>query len=235
MAANYILQAIAADMIGLVFTNASAQMPPWGGRKPLLGTSPIAVGAPGGQLGPFVLDMATSVVARAKFKKALRRGETLPEGCALDAEGRPTTDPAKAMEGVVLPLSGPKGSGLATMMDIFGGVLTGAAYGGEVGDQFKTFDRPQNVGHCFAAIRPNLFVSMEEYRTRMDTLVQRIHQCPPAVGFNEVLVAGEPEARKEALRRVQGIPYTANEIGVLREEAAQAGVPPLRLRNEPCA
>jgi LDH2 family malate/lactate/ureidoglycolate dehydrogenase len=110
------------------------------------------------------------------------------------------------------------------MMDIFGGVLTGAAYAGDVGDQYKVFDRPQNVGHFFLAMRPDLFVSMDEYRTRMDTLVQRIHDCPRAEGFSEVLVAGEPEARMEAVRRAQGIPYSANELAALQEEAAKAAV-----------
>jgi LDH2 family malate/lactate/ureidoglycolate dehydrogenase len=128
------------------------------------------------------------------------------------------------MQGVVLPVGGAKGSGIAMMMDIFGGVLTGAAYAGDVGDQYKTYDRPQNVGHFFLALRPDLFVSMDEYRTRMDTLVQRVHDCPRAEGFSEVLVAGEPEARMEAMRRAHGIPYSANEIALLQEEALKAGV-----------
>jgi LDH2 family malate/lactate/ureidoglycolate dehydrogenase len=189
----------------------------------------LAAGAPGGQLCPFVLDMATAVAARGKIRKALRRGETIPVGYALDAEGRPTTDPAKAMQGVVLPVGGPKGSAIAMMMDIFGGVLTGAAYAGDVGDQYKVFDRPQNTGHFFLAMRPDLFVSMDEYRARMDTLVQRIQDCPRAEGFTEVLVAGEPEARIEAVRRAHGIPYSANELAALQEEAAKAGVPLLPL------
>jgi LDH2 family malate/lactate/ureidoglycolate dehydrogenase len=228
-AATYALQAIKAGFIGMVFTNASPGLPPWGSRTPLLGTSPMAIGAPGGAEAPFVLDMATTVVARGKIRKALRRGEPIPEGWALDAEGRPTTDPAKALEGVLLPIGGAKGSGIAMWMDIFGGVLTGAAFGGDVGDQYKVYDRAQNVGHIFIAIRPDLFVSAEEYRKRMDTLVQRIHNSPKAAGFSEVLVAGEPESRVEAQRRKTGIPYNASELVPLQEEAAKAGVLPLRL------
>ncbi len=228
-AATYAMQAIKAGLIGMVFTNASPGLPPWGSRTPLLGTSPLAIGVPGGQQGPFVLDMATTVVARGKIRKALRRGESIPLGYALDAEGQPTTDPAKALEGVLLPVGGPKGSGIAMWMDIFGGVLTGAAYGGEVGDQYKVYDRPQNVGHIFMAIRPDLFVPLEEFRDRMDTLVQRVHDCPKAAGFSEILVAGEPESRMETQRRKDGIPYSANELAPLQEEAAKAGIPPLRL------
>jgi LDH2 family malate/lactate/ureidoglycolate dehydrogenase len=233
MAASFALQAIQAGFIGIVYTNASASMPPWGGRQPILGTSPLAVGAPGGSLGPFVLDMSSAVAARGKIRKALRRGETIPEGYALDADGRPTTDPAKALQGVILPLGGPKGSGLAMMMDIFGGVLTGAAFAGDVGDQAKDFDRPQNVGHFMFAMRPDLFVSKEEYKARMDTLVGRVHACPPAEGFSEVLIAGEIEARQEALRRKNGIPYSPSEIAMLQAEAARANLPPLVLSDHP--
>src|SRR5918998_2573073 len=140
MAAQYVLQAIEAGYLSLVFTNASPSMPPWGGREALLGTSPFAAGAPGGREAPFVLDMSPAVAARGKIRRAERRGERIPEGYALDAEGRPTTDPVKALQGVVLPIGGPKGSGIAMLMDIFGGVISGASFGGDVGDQYKRFD-----------------------------------------------------------------------------------------------
>src|SRR5262249_33629281 len=151
-----------------MFTNSSASMPPWGGTRPILGTGPLAVGVPGGRLGPFVLDMSPSVAARGKIRKALRRSEKIPEGYALDQNGRPTTDPLKALEGVILPMGGPKGSGIAMMIDILCGVLTGAAFAGCVGDQEHDFDRPQNVGHFVIALRPNLFVSSNQFESRMD-------------------------------------------------------------------
>ena len=126
MAACYLLQAVEAGFIALVFTNASRAMPPWGGREALLGTSPFGAGAPGGERGPFILDMAPSVAARGKIRKALRLGQPIPADYALDADGRPTIDPARALEGVVLPMGGPKGSGLSMLMDILGGVISGA-------------------------------------------------------------------------------------------------------------
>ncbi|MGD0906354.1 MAG: Ldh family oxidoreductase [Candidatus Acidiferrales bacterium] len=233
VAASYALQAIHAGLIGMVFTNASASMPPWGGRQPILGTSPLAVGAPGGKLGPFVLDMSVAVAARGKIRKALRRGESIPEGYALDAEGRPTTDPAAALQGLILPMGGPKGSGLAMVMDIFGGVLTGAAFAGDVGDQTRDFDRTQNVGHFLFAMRPDLFVSLKEYEARMDTLIQRIHDCPPAEGFSEVLIAGEFEARQEVARRARGLPYSPSELATFQGEAAKANLPPLIVSDHP--
>jgi len=235
MAACYVLQAVDAGFVALVFTNASRAMPPWGGREALLGTSPIAAGAPGGKLAPFVLDMSPAVAARGKIRLAQKRGEKIPLGFALDAQGRPTTDPGAALEGVVLPIGGPKGSGLSMLMDIFGGVLSGAAFGGDVGDQYKAYDRPQNVGHFFLAMKPDLFVPIAEYRARMDTLVERVRACPRAEGFDEILLPGELEAREEQLRRRRGIPYGGSEIASLQEEAARAGVAPLSVSDRPLA
>ncbi len=128
MAASYVLQALDAGLIALVFSNASPAMPPWGARSALLGTNPFAAGAPAGEHPPFLLDMSPAVAARGKIRRAERRGETIPLGYALDAEGRPTTDPKAALGGVVLPIGGYKGSGLAMLMDILGGVISGANY-----------------------------------------------------------------------------------------------------------
>ena len=231
MAATYVLQALEAGMASLVFTNASRAMPPWGAREPLLGTSPLAAGVPGGKLAPFVLDMSPSIAARGKIRIAEKRGEKIPLGWALDGEGRPTTDPTAALAGVVLPIGGPKGSGLAMMMDIFGGVLSGAAYAGDVGDQYKAFDRPQDVGHFFLALRPDLFVPMDEVRARMDTLVARVKACPRAEGVDEILMPGEIESRLAATRARSGIPYGA-EIDAVQAEAKRAGIAPLAVSKQ---
>lgn len=199
-------------------------MPPWGGRDALLGTSPIAAGAPGGDEGPYVLDMSPAVAARGKVRRAARQGEPIPVGYALDADGKDTTDPEAALQSVVLPIGGPKGSGLAMLMDIFGGVMSGAAFAGEVGDQYKDYDRPQNVGHFFLAMKPDLFVPTGEYRTRMDTLAARIHTARTAPGITEILLPGELEARHEQYLRKHGIPYADADIATLRQEAEVAGV-----------
>jgi LDH2 family malate/lactate/ureidoglycolate dehydrogenase len=233
MAASYLQQAIDAGMMALVFTNASRAMPPWGGREPLLGTSPFAAGAPGGQQGPFILDMSPAVAARGKIRRAQRRGESIPPGYALDAQGRPTTDATAALQGVVLPIGGPKGSGLAMLMDIFSGVLSGAGYAGEVGDQYQDFERPQNVGHFFLALKPGLFISEEEFRHRMDILHERVKNCPKAEGFDEIYFPGELEARQEAFRRQTGIPYSRGEIDLLQAEADRVGVEGLSVSTHP--
>ncbi|KAG7105137.1 putative oxidoreductase YjmC like protein [Verticillium longisporum] len=124
MSAWVVQQALDADMMSLVFTNSSPALPVWGGRSKLMGVSPIACGAPGGDK-PFILDMAPSVAARGKIYKAKRRGEKIPLDWALDAEGRPTDDPEAALGGVMLPMGGPKGSALSIMMDVFSGALSG--------------------------------------------------------------------------------------------------------------
>jgi LDH2 family malate/lactate/ureidoglycolate dehydrogenase len=233
MAASYVLQALDAGFIAFVFSNASPAMPPWGGRAALLGTNPFAAGAPAGEQPPFLLDMSPAVAARGKIRRAERRGENIPLGYALDGEGRPTTDPKAALGGVVLPIGTYKGSGLAMLMDIFGGVISGAAYGGDVGDQYKVFDRPQDVGHFFLAMKPDLFVGADDYRTRMDTLIERVRACPTAADSNEVLIPGDPERRTEETRRRTGIPYSATEVAALQQEAAKAGVALLAVSEIP--
>lgn len=225
MAAAYLLEAIDAGYAAFVFTNASPTMPVWGGRTPFLGTSPFAFGAPGGEGSPpIVLDMATSVVARGKIRRAMQQGEPIPAGWALDAEGRETTDARRAYEGIVLPLGGPKGSGLSLMMEVLAGVMSGAAYGGTVGDQYRDLDRPQNVGHSFIAFRPSLFLGEAVYGTRMGDLVTRARACPRIDDDQPILMPGEPEANRMKTRLAEGIPLTAADIAMLREQAGLAGL-----------
>jgi L-2-hydroxycarboxylate dehydrogenase (NAD+) len=225
MAASYLLQAQAAGLAAFVFTNASPAMPIWGGRSPFLGTSPFAFVAPGGPGGQSVmLDMAMSVVARGKVRRAMQRGEPIPLGWALDKDGRPTTDAKAGYEGVVLPVGGVKGSGLSLMMEILAGVVSGAKFGVAVGNQYFDFENPQNVGHCFIAIRPDLFMPMEAYGGRMAELAQRAKACETAEGFDEILLPGEPEARIAAKRGAAGIPLDGQELAELVAVADACGV-----------
>jgi LDH2 family malate/lactate/ureidoglycolate dehydrogenase len=234
MAASYAIPAVEAGLMAMVFSNASQAMPAWGSRQMLLGTNPFCMAAPAGKHRPIILDMSPAVAARGKIRKAERRGEQIPLGYALDAQGKPTTDPKAALaDGAVLPIGEHKGSGLSMFMDIFGGVISGANFGGDVADQYKAFDRPQDVGHFFLAMKPNLFVSEQEYRARIDTLVERMKGSQLADGFNEVLVPGEPEDRFEAERRRAGIPYAATEVAALQDEAKRAGIQPLVLADRP--
>lgn len=223
MGATYVLQALEKGMISLVFTNSAKQMPPFGGKETLLGISPFAAGAPSKNEVPYILDMAPSVVAKGKIRKAARRGEKIPLGWAYDKDGKPTEDADEALNGSMAPIGGPKGSGIAILMDIMSGVLSGAAFGGEVGDQYKEA-RPQNVGHAFIAIKPDIFMSSDEFRSRMDTLVQRVHGVTPAKGFKEVLFPGEPEYRLSVQRSKEGIPFADAEKEMFDDIAKKYGV-----------
>jgi LDH2 family malate/lactate/ureidoglycolate dehydrogenase len=234
MAASYAMPAVEVGLMAMVFSNASPAMPPWGGRSMLLGTNPFCMAAPAGEHRPIILDMSPAVAARGKIRRAERRSEKIPLGYALDAQGRPTTDPSAALAGgVVLPIGEHKGSGLSLFMDIFGGVISGANFGGAVGDQYKAFDRPQDVGHFFLAMRPNLFVSERDYRARIATLISRVRAVPKAEGSSEILLPGEPEDRIEAERRKTGIPYAASEIAALQDETKRAGIQPLVASDRP--
>lgn len=225
MAALYAQQAIDAGCIGLVFTNASPALPPWGARKAFFGTSPLAFGAPTGDGPPFLVDMAMSTVARGKLKFAAQRGEAIPPGLALDAEGRPTTDGAAAFSGVMLPFGGVKGAALSWMMDVFCGVFTGAAMGGEVANPFKDLERPQNAGHVFIAIRADLFMPLAEFIERMNTVSARAKALPLAEGFDRILSPGEPEALRAAENKERGVPLTPDVLHSLQETAKRLGVP----------
>ncbi len=226
MSALYVLQAIESGMVSLVFTNSSPALPVWGGRSAFLGAAPLAAGAPGGRLGPYVLDMAMTVIARGKIRLAAQRGDPIPPGLALDSEGRPTTDAKEAFEGVCLPFGGHKGAALSMLMDVLGGVFTGAAFAGAVINPHLDFSAPQNAGHLFLAIRPDLFMPMAEFEARMDTLVERVKACPRAEGFDEILMPGEPESRARVKRIEAGIPLTPDIVEILKLEAVTAGIDP---------
>ncbi len=229
MSAWIVRQAVDAGMMSLVFTNSSPALPAWGGKSQLLGVSPIACGAPGGKESrPFILDMAPSVAARGKIHRALRRGEKIPADWALDAEGRPTDDPAEALKGVMLPMGGPKGSALAIMMDVFSGVFSGSAFAGGVTGPYD-MSRPGDVGHFIVAIKPDLFMSLEEFRVRMDVLYRRVVGSEKMAGVDRIYFPGEIEQLTEEKRLEEGIPYVKSEIEALNAEAERLGAAKIRV------
>ena len=222
MSAWLVEQALDAGLMSLVLTNSSPALPVWGGREKLMGVSPIACGAPAGREKPFILDMAPSIAARGKIYKAARRGVKIPTNWALDAEGKPTDDPNRALQGVMLPMGGPKGSALAIMCDIFSGVFSGAAFAGNVTNPYDP-SRPAGVGHFLMAIKPDLFVSLEDFKGRMDYLYQRVVGSEKMAGIDRIYYPGEIEqiTREDRLRT--GIPYVKAEIDALNKEAERVG------------
>ena len=223
MSAWVVQQAVDADMMSLVFTNSSPALPVWGGKEKLMGVSPIACGAPGGEGGkPFILDMAPSVAARGKIYKAHRRGEKIPEDWALDKEGNRTDDPAKALEGVMLPMGGPKGSALSIMMDVFSGVLSGSAFAGHVTNPYDP-SKPADVGHFLVTIKPDLFMDLKEFRERMQYLYERVVGSEKMAGVERIYFPGEIEQLTHEERLKTGIPYVEAEIEALNKEAELVG------------
>jgi LDH2 family malate/lactate/ureidoglycolate dehydrogenase len=230
MSAWLVKQALNAGMMSLVFTNSSPALPAWGGKEKLMGVSPIACGAPSGNPDrPFVLDMAPSVAARGKIYKALRRGERIPTDWALDGDGKQTDDPAKALQGVMLPMGGPKGSALAIMMDVFSGVFSGAAFAGHVTGPYDP-SKPADVGHFLVAIKPDLFMTMDEFRERMDYLYKRVTESEKAAGVDRIYFPGEIEQVMEERRISEGIPLAEAEFASLNKEADLAKVEPLKVQ-----
>lgn len=218
MAALYVMQAMKKGFISMAYTNSSPAIPPWGGKSAYLGASPFAAAVPSGEESSYVLDMAMTVIARGKIRLAATNNESISEGLALDKEGEPTTDANKAFEGVCLPFGGAKGSAFAMLMDLLSGVLTGANYAGDVKSLYFDHTEPQNVGHLFIVIRPDLFVTKDDFQERMDTFVKRTKEVPLAKGFDEILIPGEPEERTAKERMATGIPMTENVLEELRTE-----------------
>lgn len=218
-ASVYTLHAARRGFIAVAMSPGSRTLAPHGSRAPLLGTNPFAVAAPAGHNPPWSLDMAASVAARGHIRMAAQEGRSIPEGWALDDKGRPTTDPEAALNGVMLPFGGPKGSGLAMMVDIFAGVLAGSAFAGDMPDWVTDFTRRSNVGHFFLVMKVEAFMPAPEFADRMETAIRRMKALPPAEGAAEVYYPGERSGRMEQERRQNGIPLSRNATGALAELA----------------
>jgi LDH2 family malate/lactate/ureidoglycolate dehydrogenase len=223
-AAAYWAQKISsAGMIGIVMCNATAIVAPWQGKEGRLGTNPISMSIPGGEEPAWLLDMATTTVAAGQILKASLSGKkVIPEGWAMDSDGNPTTDTATAVHGLLMPLGGYKGSGLAMMAEILCGVLSGGAMGMEIGS-LRT-DGPMRPSQMFLAIDIQRFLPVAEFRQRMDRLIREVKSAAPAAKYSEVLVAGEPEWRAEQERTRDGIPVSSGTWQKLVEAAERLKV-----------
>ena len=211
----------AAGQIGIVMCNASPIVPPWQGKQGRVGTNPICMSVP----GPWLLDMATTTVAAGKVFKAFLNGQPeIPAGWAFNSEGVPTTDTAEAYQGMLMPLGGYKGSGLAMMVEILCSVLSGGAMSGEVSG-IRSPGKAARVSQAFIAIEVARFMPVEEFTARVEKLVTLIKTTAPAPGFDKVLVAGDPEWRTEAERLKHGIRLAEGNWGALCKTAARVKVP----------
>ena len=178
----------------MIYTNAPPAVAPHGALKSLFGTNPICFGTPTGSKIPFILDTSISMINRGKIRVAARNNQKIPKGVALDKFGNPTTDAKKALKGVQLPIAGFRGSGLAWMVDILSGVLTGSNHSGKVKDPFDDFSGPQNVGHLFIVFKSDLFVN--NYKKRINENIKTIKRLPKIKKFKEIMYPGENKYKR---------------------------------------
>ena len=224
MAGYYAMMALPHDMIGISLTQASPLVVPTHGRQPLYGTNPISVAVPANQERPFVLDMATTTVARGKLEVAARKGQPIPLGWgALGKDGTPTTDPQEAIESrLMLPLGGLsetggyKGYGLGLLVDILSGVLSGSGPGSKV--------KERKVAHFFGALRIDGFRPADEFKAMMDDMIVTIKESQKVEGQDRIYIHGEKEFETEEERRKDGIPLHPAVVDSLRKIAAEVEV-----------
>ena len=212
----YAEQAVKKNLIAFCFTNAPPAIAPHGSKKSLFGTNPICFGAPTSSKIPFILDTSVSITNRGKIRVAARIGKKIPPGVALDKLGKPTTDPKKALQGVQLPIAGFRGSGLAWMVDILSGVFTGSNHAGKVKDPFDDFTGPQNIGHLFIVIKPNLFVG-NNYNKRIKENIKIIKKLPKLKGVKEILYPGENKYNRYKNNLKKGIVIPKNILEDLKK------------------
>jgi LDH2 family malate/lactate/ureidoglycolate dehydrogenase len=218
--AYFVQQGVRENLITYAMSNAPSTMAPWGGIQPYIGTNPYAFGIPAGKYNPIILDMATSVVARGKIIIAAQAGKEIPEGWAIDKEGRPTTNAQDGLDGSVLPFGGPKGYAISLMIDIMSGVLTGAGFGPHINNIYGDYDKSQNVGHFFQLIDITRFMAVDLFKQRVDQMIEEIKSSPKAAGCDEIFVPGEIEFNIERKRLAEGI-LISKEI---YEDIKQVGV-----------
>jgi len=215
--------ALEAGMIGVATTNALPTMAPWGGAERILGINPVAFAIPAGEERAVEYDAAFSGSSHGKIRVYAQKGEAIPEGWALDAAGRPTTDATVALDGLLAPIGAYKGTGLALVMGVLSSLLSGASYGTELGDMHAG-PRAGEDGHFVAAINPAAFEDPRVFGSRMDAAIREWRQCRPASGFDRVYAPGEIEAERRHLYSVEGIPLNAATLTDVAGAARALGV-----------
>ena len=237
IAGYYVLEALERDLIGWAMTNSTKLVAPLWGAERMLGTNPIAIAFPGLEEPPIVIDLATCAAAYGKIEIALRAGERIPEGWAIDREGRVTTDPKRMIDGgAILPLGsdrergGHKGYALAIMVDVLSAVLSGANWGPftppfALRQEVPARSVGKGIGHFFGALRIDAFLDPLEFKRQIDDLVRTFRATKPAPGTSGPLVPGDPEREAERVRSVEGIPLVGPVVAELEDVSRRTGIP----------
>ena len=226
-AAYYILHALKSDMIGIVATNGSPNMPAWGGTTKMTGPLPFTAGAPALDEQPFLIDAALGVTNRGKLIYMADKGEKVPFGWGVDRNAKPTDEPSRILDGGwILPIGGHKGFGITMFIEILSGVLTGALIGSAIRDLYNDpHEQPQGLGHFCIAIDPEAFMPIAQFKRRMDEMIRMIKASALAPGNERMIIPGQLEFEKEKARRLQGIPLAVKLISQLRKLGSELGSP----------
>lgn len=225
MLADYLNYAVKNDCLAIATTNAPSNVAPWGGKEKYFGTNPFSYGLPAGEEMDILFDMSTSIVAKGKIVLAQKNNQQIPLGWAISKDGKATTDPNEALEGLILPVGGYKGYGLTFLVEALSGLLTGAAFGPQIGDIYKDFSHPQNVGQFFFVMRADLFMSIEEFKKRLDQMIREIREVPKLEDVEKILLPGEIEFQNSLEREKNGVPITEEVMNELIRVAQRYGVP----------
>ncbi|MEX2500827.1 MAG: Ldh family oxidoreductase, partial [Trueperaceae bacterium] len=217
--------ALERDMIGVALTNAGPEMAAWGGRTPVVGTNPWGIAAPTGGDFPVVLDVALTTAGKGMMRFLADRGEPMPRDWALTPDGQETDDPEAAMAGALLGIGQYKGFGLSFLTDVLTGVLSSGAFGLTPYADPKKMD----VAHTFLAFDVGWFQPIDAFHERMQAFVAEIKSSELRPGFDEVLVPGELEHRRESEKRAHGVPLPRTQLDDLHALARDLGVAPLTL------
>ena len=236
IAGYYVLKALERDLIGWAMTNSTMLVAPLWGAERMLGTNPMAIAFPGKEEPPIVVDLATSAAAYGKIEIARRRGEPIPEGWAIDSEGRSTTNPDDMVDGgALLPLGsdrdrgGHKGYGLAIMVDVLCGVLSGANWGPfappfALRQEIPRRSVGKGIGHFFGAMRIDGFMDGDSFKRQIDDYVRVFRATKPAPGTNGPLIPGDPEREMERVRCKKGVPLILPVVEELRDISRETGI-----------
>ena len=231
MLAIHVLRATSHGMLGFFTSGGVAIMPAWGGADQVLGNGPFAWGMPNGSSFPVVVDMASSVVARGKIRSLAMEGKPIPEGWALDSEGHPTRDASAAMRGVVLPMAGHKGSGLAVALEIVSSVLSGSSLAVDAPRDFlregaRTLDS-WRIGHFALALNPDAFAGSDAFDEILGRLKISITDSRRAAGVTRIVLPGQIEAETQDERLRSGIPISSRVLESLNNFAEEIGIRPI--------
>jgi LDH2 family malate/lactate/ureidoglycolate dehydrogenase len=208
------------NCIGFLSSNGGPAIAPWGGTQKKVGTNPWSYASPAGRYEPMILDIANTGVARGKIYLAKNRNERIPPGWALNSKGEPTTDPAEAIEGIILPMAGHKGYAISTMMDVLSGVLSGSCWGEKVHSPYK-YDKKSGAGHFMMALNIESFRDVEEYNSDIEQMIDSLKSTPKAPGTEEIYYPGELEAINDRNNRKNGLCYPEDTVTDLKKIAVQ--------------